>query len=248
MIPAPIMIAGVVVGATLCFSGNPLRKFWFPLRCFVMGALFMLCLMQLLLEPKLTEAFFAMKGSLRGFYTLLTGSRVWWHIVLKIVLALAGGTGFFLLGMAKKKGAVICTKLLTAFTTAFIATILIAVSEFAVVTLQMQGVITGVLTLILIPVCLQWFDYYYAAETGLFGALAIAYMFAQFYFLPLWVFWLIALVFAFCGIYSQEYMAVRSRQRLAAKKTVVQMMEEPPVPKHEKRKKRNKKQEEVDGQ
>ncbi len=213
MIPAPIMIIGVIAGIMLCFSGNPLRRFWFPLRCFLFGAAILLLCVQLILDGRSTAALFETGATLDSFISLISTNAIWWHTLLKVLAGVGGGVAFFFLGRAKNKPAVFITKVLTAFTTACSVALLIALGGFGVVTVPMACVIAAVLTIALIPVCVARFDYYYAAETGLAGALVTSYMFARFYYFSDWLFWLIAVVLAFCGIYLQERAAIRRRAK-----------------------------------
>ena len=197
----------------LCFSGNPLRRFWFPLRCFLFGAAIMLLCAQLLLDGRATADLFATGATPTSFISLISSSSTWWHTLLKVLAGVGGGVAFFFLGRAKNKPAVFITKVLTAFTTACSVALLIALGGFGVVTMPMACVIAAVLTIALIPVCVARFDYYYAAETGLAGALVTSYMFARFYYFSDWLFWLIAVLLAFCGIYLQERAAIRRRAK-----------------------------------
>lgn len=235
---APIMIIGVIIGAMLCFSGNPLKRFWFPLRCFLFGAIVMLLGVQFLLESQATATLFAQGATFRAFLALLETNPVWWHTLLKVLAAIGGGVAFFFLGRAKNKPAVFITNILTAFTTACTAALLIATGGFGVVTLPMALVIAGVLTIVLIPICVARFDYYYAAETGLAGALLTSYMFARFYYFSDWLFWILALVLAFCGIYLQERAAIRHREKLSqpsASDVTLDILGEQPTEKGKKR-------------
>lgn len=236
MIPAPVMILGVIAGVLLCFSGNPLKRFWFPLRCFLFGAAIMLLGVQLILDWPATASLFEAGATFRSFFTLITTDAIWWHTLLKVLASVGGGVAFFFLGRAKNRLAVFITKILTAFTTGCTAALLIAAGGFGVVTVPMACVIAGVLTIALIPVCIARFDYYYAAETGLAGALVTSYMFARFYYFSSWLFWLIAVLLAFCGIYLQERAAIRRRAKDAtiaqtAQSTSEVMATKPPVKK-----------------
>lgn len=236
MIPAPVMILGVIAGVLLSFSGNPLKRFWFPLRCFLFGAAIMLLGVQLILDWPATAALFEAGATFRSFFALITTDAIWWHTLLKVLASVGGGVAFFFLGRAKNRLAVFITKILTAFTTGCTAALLIAAGGFGVVTVPMACVIAGVLTIALIPVCIARFDYYYAAETGLAGALVTSYMFARFYYFSSWLFWLIAVLLAFCGIYLQERAAIRRRAKDAtiaqpAQSTSEVMATKPPVKK-----------------
>lgn len=216
MISAPVMILGVIAGAILCFSGNPLRRFWFPLRCFLFGAAIMVLGVQFILDWPSTAALFENGATFKSFFALMTTDAIWWHTLLKVLAGVGGGVACFFLGRAKNKLAVFMIKVLTAFTTACTTALLIAIGGFGVVTVPMACVIAGVLTVVLIPVCVARFDYYYAAETGLAGALLTSYLFARFYYFSSWLFWLITIILAFCGIYLQERAALRRRVRDSA--------------------------------
>lgn len=213
MIPAPVMILGVIAGVMLCFSGNPFKRFWFPLRSFLFGAAIMMLCVQLIVDWSATATLFENGATFGSFSTLLTTDAIWWHTLLKVLASVGGGVAFFFLGRAKHRLAVFITKILTAFTTGCTAALLIAVGGFGVVTVPMACVIAGVLTIALVPVCVARFDYYYAAETGLAGALVTSYMFARFYYFSSWLFWLIAVLLALCGIYVQERAAIRRRAK-----------------------------------
>ena len=171
---------------------------------------------QFILDWPSTAALFENGATFKSFFALMTTDAIWWHTLLKVLAGVGGGVACFFLGRAKNKLAVFMIKVLTAFTTACTTALLIAIGGFGVVTVPMACVIAGVLTVVLIPVCLARFDYYYAAETGLAGALLTSYLFARFYYFSPWLFWLITIILAFCGIYLQERAALRRRVRDSA--------------------------------
>lgn len=210
---APVMVLGVIVGVLLCFSGNPLKRFWFPIRSLAFGALTLTLAVQCIVDKQAIVTLFANSATFSGLLQTLTHDTLWWHTLLKVLAGVVGAVVFFFLGRAKHPVATLVSKILTACTTACAIALLIALGGFAVVTLPMAAVIAGVLAVVFIPICVQRFDYYFAAETGLAGALLTSYMFSRFYYLSPWLFWLLAVLLAFCGIYLQERAAIRKRNR-----------------------------------
>jgi hypothetical protein len=206
---APIMIAGLAIGFFLCFYGSKARGFLLPLRSIFSGALLSLSLALLLLNG--SEVISALAGAepyLAIKNLLLRSSENYTHPLIYLISFSAGGLLMFFLSRKQKNSIGVVLKILTGLSMGLAIFLLLR----SMLILSLSLLISSVALFFILYLCLRGFDYYFALETALAGALIVSYLITRFWYLAIWMFFIWTILLTIVGILTQIHSLKKSKR------------------------------------
>jgi hypothetical protein len=206
---APIMIAGLAIGFFLCFYGSKARGFLLPLRSIFSGALISLSLALLLLNGSAVISALAGEEPYLTMKNLLRSTENYTHPLIYLISFSAGGLLMFFLSRKQTDRIGIVLKILTGLSMGLAVFLLLR----SMLILSLSLLISSVALFFILYLCLQGFDYYFALETALAGALIVSYLITRFWYLEIWMFFLWTILLTIGGILYQIHSLKKQKEK-----------------------------------
>jgi hypothetical protein len=193
------MFLGLAIGFFLCFYGSRARKFLLPLRSIFSGALISLAIALLIINGKTVFSSLAMADPFHSVGNLLWDIEDYTHPLMYLVSFSLGGLLMFFLSRKQQNSIGFLVKILTGLSMG-LAIFLLLRSLFS---LSLSLLFSLILLFFILYLCLRGFEYYFAMESALAGALLVSYMVTRFWYLDIWLFFVWATLLTILGIFSQ---------------------------------------------
>lgn len=196
-----VMIVGVISASVILFMGLNLERFISPLRMVLATITFTLfIIIRIMQGDVVTEMLWTGEG-LGSIWNLATRGNTLLESMGILAIVLAAAT----LGrLAQKRFPRTSDAFSDLVLAMVISTTIMGLSQFGF-TITVHMIISAIIALLAVCCHIVFPERYIITTSSIVGGSAIALLFSKFYFLPVWVSFIIALVFGLSGYFSQTH-------------------------------------------